>query len=113
MDKEYKNLVLGCQNCKNDFTIESDDFSFYEKMKVPPPTFCPLCRAQRRLAWRNERKLFKVKNFLTGEIIFSSYPSESGRKIMTRASHKISLNFCLSGSSAANNFLSRIEYKIS
>ena len=73
-----------CQNCKENFSIESEDFNFYEKIKVPPPTFCPLCRAQRRLAWRNERKLFKVKNFLTGENMFSTYPTESGRKIMTR-----------------------------
>ena len=27
-----------CQNCKQDFTIESDDFSFYEKIKVPAGT---------------------------------------------------------------------------
>ncbi len=46
-----------CQNCEKKFTIESDDFGFYKKMKVPPPTFCPECRLQRRLAWRNERGL--------------------------------------------------------
>ncbi len=44
-----------CQNCKKDFIIEPDDFSFYEKIKVPPPTFCPECRLVRRLARRNER----------------------------------------------------------
>ncbi|MCX6723666.1 MAG: hypothetical protein NT155_00640 [Candidatus Staskawiczbacteria bacterium] len=43
-----------CQNCKKDFVIESDDFDFYEKMKVPAPTFCPECRYQRRLTNRNE-----------------------------------------------------------
>ncbi len=48
-----------CQNCKNDFIIEPDDFSFYEKIKVPPPTFCPECRQQRRMSWRNERTLYK------------------------------------------------------
>ncbi len=80
MKKETKT----CQNCKKDFTIEAEDFNFYEKIKVPPPTFCHLCRAQRRLAWRNERKLFKAKNFLTGKEIFSSYPQESRRQIMTR-----------------------------
>jgi hypothetical protein len=48
-----------CQNCKTDFTIDQDDFSFYEKIKVPPPTFCPDCRAQRRFIWRNERTLYK------------------------------------------------------
>jgi hypothetical protein len=48
-----------CQNCKNDFTIESDDFLFYEKIKVPAPTFCPECRLVRRLLWRNERSLYR------------------------------------------------------
>jgi len=38
--------------------IELDDFSFYEKMKVPAPTFCPECRLIRRLARRNERVFY-------------------------------------------------------
>ncbi|MEK7099238.1 MAG: hypothetical protein AAB916_01830 [Patescibacteria group bacterium] len=50
-----------CQNCKNPFTIEPEDFAFYEKMQVPPPTFCFDCRLQRRLAFRNERILYKKK----------------------------------------------------
>ena len=48
-----------CQNCQKDFTIEPDDFAFYEKMKVPAPTFCPECRLQRRLAWRNEKSFYE------------------------------------------------------
>ena len=48
-----------CQNCKNEFHIEPEDFEFYAKIKVPPPTFCPDCRLQRRMAWRNERSLYK------------------------------------------------------
>jgi len=47
-----------CQNCKKDFTIEPDDFKFYEKIKVPSPTFCSECRHQRRLAIRNERVFY-------------------------------------------------------
>jgi hypothetical protein len=47
-----------CQNCKNKFTINQEDFNFYKKIKVPPPTFCPECRFQRRLSWRNERSLY-------------------------------------------------------
>jgi len=50
-----------CQNCKKDFVIESEDFVFYEKMKVPPPTWCPECRLIRRLAYREERSFFKDK----------------------------------------------------
>lgn len=48
-----------CKACKSDFIIEPDDFGFYEKMQVPPPTFCSQCRLIRRLAWRNERSLHR------------------------------------------------------
>jgi hypothetical protein len=54
-----KSETRNCQNCKKDFTIESEDFNFYEKIKVPPPTWCPECRQQRRYAWRNERTLYR------------------------------------------------------
>jgi hypothetical protein len=50
-----------CQNCKKDFTIEPEDFNFYEKIKVSPPTFCPECRTTRRLCWRNEMALYRRK----------------------------------------------------
>lgn len=42
-----------CQNCKLEFIIEPDDFSFYEKIKVPAPTWCPECRLIRRFAFSN------------------------------------------------------------
>jgi len=73
MENEYKNLVLGCQNCKKDFTIESEDFSFYEKIKVPPPTFCSECRKQRRLAFRNTHSLYKRKDSFSDKDIISIY----------------------------------------
>ena len=73
-----------CQNCKNDFTVEVEDFSFYEKMQVPAPTFCSLCRAQRRLAFRNQRNLYKRKSDYDGKEIFSMYASDSPVKIYER-----------------------------
>ena len=57
MEKETKQ----CQNCKSEFTIEPEDFVFYEKMKVPAPTWCSRCRLIRRMAYRNERTLYKRK----------------------------------------------------
>jgi len=62
-----------CQNCKNEFSIEADDFSFYEKMKVPAPTFCPDCRLQRRLSFRNERMLYHRDCDLCGKKSISIY----------------------------------------
>jgi hypothetical protein len=55
-----------CQNCKQKFVIEPDDFLFYEKMKVPAPTWCPECRMMRRMTWRNEYTLYKRKCDATG-----------------------------------------------
>src|SRR3989338_5722472 len=48
-----------CKNCHSSFIIEPDDFGFYEKIKISPPTWCPECRLQRKLTWRNERTLYK------------------------------------------------------
>jgi hypothetical protein len=73
-----------CPNCKKDFTVEAEDFNFYEKIKVPAPTWCPECRIIRRFVFRNERKLFKVKDAFTGESIFSLYPAQAERKIITQ-----------------------------
>lgn len=66
-----------CQNCKKDFNIEPDDFSFYEKIKVPPPTFCWRCRAIRRMAFRNMRHLFARTCSATGSKIFTLMPPEN------------------------------------
>lgn len=66
-----------CQNCHSNFIIEPDDFSFYEKIKVPPPTFCPECRAIRRMSWRNERSLFKRQCDFKRENIITMFHPES------------------------------------
>ncbi len=73
--------VKTCQNCKQEFLIEPDDFSFYEKIKVPPPTWCPECRMIRRFAHRNERNLFRATDVLTGKEIFSGIPPHALVKI--------------------------------
>ena len=65
-----------CQNCKKEFVIEPDDFSFYEKIKVPPPTWCLECRLIRRFAWRNERSLYKRVCGLCKRSIVAMYHEE-------------------------------------
>ncbi|MEI8269876.1 MAG: hypothetical protein WCG45_00745 [bacterium] len=68
-----KEETKNCQNCKKDFVIEQEDFNFYERIKVPPPTFCPECRLIRRMAFRNERRLFRRKDANTNQEIFSAF----------------------------------------
>ena len=68
--------TYNCQNCKEEFVISPEDFNFYTKIKVPVPTFCPKCRMQRRMVWRNEHFLFKKKDIF-GKVIFSGYHQDS------------------------------------
>jgi len=73
MESETRN----CQSCKKDFTIEPDDFGFYEKIKVPPPTFCSECRMIRRMNFRNARALYKRKVEHAEADVFSSFRPDS------------------------------------
>ncbi len=75
---EYKAENKTCQNCKKDFTIEPEDFGFYEKIKVPPPTWCPECRMIRRMNYRNERSLYKQDCALCKKPIITMYNSKDG-----------------------------------
>jgi len=86
MNKEYKNLVLGCQNCKKDFIIEPEDFLFYEKIsstgpKIPPPTFCPYCRMIRRMLFGNLSTFYKKKCDSCGELSIGLYPPDGKSKM--------------------------------
>src|SRR3989344_1183218 len=65
-----------CQNCKQNFTIEPDDFKFYEKISVPPPTWCPECQLMRRLSFRNERMLYRRNESLEGHEIISIFSAD-------------------------------------
>jgi len=71
-----KSETKQCQNCKNDFIIELDDFSFYEKIKVPPPTFCPECRMKARYAFRSQTSLYRRICDLCKSSIISMYAPE-------------------------------------
>jgi len=65
-----------CQNCKQNFVIEPEDFDFYKKVSVPPPTFCPDCRLQRRLAWRNERSFYRRTCSICNKEVVARYAPE-------------------------------------
>lgn len=71
-----------CKQCSVSFSITDKDMEFYgkvspmfgnKKYQIPAPTLCPDCRQQRRLTFRNERKLYKRKCDTTGKDIVSIY----------------------------------------
>ena len=65
-----------CQNCKQNFNIEQDDKSYYEKIKVPSPTWCPKCRAERRLSFVNVWSIFWRNCDKCGKKTMSAYPQD-------------------------------------
>jgi hypothetical protein len=70
-----------CENCAQEFRIEPDDFVFYQKIRVPPPTRCPHCRMIRRFLFRNNRLLFRRREEREGKEIFSGFPPGAPVKV--------------------------------
>lgn len=79
-----------CKNCSESFEITDADLAFYDeiapligggKIQIPSPTFCPDCRSQRRMAYRNERVLYKRKCDGTGKDILSVFSEDKKYKI--------------------------------
>nr|MBP6060520.1 hypothetical protein [Candidatus Paceibacterota bacterium] len=70
-----------CQKCKKSFEINGEDKNYYEMMKVPFPTFCPECRFQRRLTFRNDRTLYKRACEICKKEVISVYRPNGGVKI--------------------------------
>ncbi len=79
-----------CLQCRRDFEITPEDLRFLDafapsfggkKESLPPPTLCPACRKQRRLAFRNERKLYHRKCDLTGKQIISIFSPDKPLKV--------------------------------
>jgi len=83
-------MQKNCKKCNLSFEITTEDLEFYKKIspkfwdkifEIPTPTLCPECRQQRRLAWRNERKLYKRKCDATGEVMISIYSPDKQYKV--------------------------------
>ena len=66
-----------CKKSGQPFLITDEDVQFYQKMDVPLPTLCPEERQRRRLAWRNERTLYKRKCSGSGKTIIGMYPENT------------------------------------
>lgn len=71
-----------CKKCHQNFQINQDDFSFYEKIKVPVSKICPDCRFQLLSLWRNEMTLYSgIKCDLCKKYILSMYHHKSSYKV--------------------------------
>lgn len=69
-----------CKNCQIQFEITDVELRVFEKLGVPPPTLCIDERHRRRLAFRNERKIYKDTCDLTGKPIISLFSPDKNLK---------------------------------
>lgn len=62
-----------CRKCSQSFEILNQDLEYYRRLSPPvsPPTLCPQCRKQRRLAFRNERCMYVAQSALSGKRLIS------------------------------------------
>ena len=70
-------MTKTCQSCGISFEIIADDARFYERVRVPVPTWCPECRMIRRYMRRNERALYKRACGLCGAEKISMFSAAS------------------------------------
>jgi hypothetical protein len=73
-----------CQNCKHEFVIEPDDFAMYEKMDLPAPTACPICRFKYLLAFWVFGRFRITKSALSGKTIITVLPESAPFPIYDR-----------------------------
>jgi hypothetical protein len=87
-EKILENKV--CKKCNSSFEITDKDLEFYKKISptfnwkkylIPPPMLCPDCRQQRRLSFKNDRKIYKRTCDASWKQIISIYSPEKKYKI--------------------------------
>lgn len=79
-------MSKNCRQCRNQFEIDQEELDFLEqiapvyqgkKYPIPSANFCPQCRLQRRMSFRNERALYHRTCDATGKNILSCYSPET------------------------------------
>ena len=63
-----------CQNCKQEFVIEPDDFAYYERLELPLPDKCVYCRWKYLLAFWVFGQFRITKSALSGKRIITVLP---------------------------------------
>lgn len=79
-----------CAQCSTSFELNDDDLRMLDllspeiggiKQSLPPPTLCPDCRLQRRMACVNQLNLYERKCDLTGASVISNLRPGSPYKV--------------------------------
>ena len=85
--------IKKCKQCNEEFKITDKDLEFYKKIspkfdgkifEIPSPSFCPDCRLQRRLSFRNEKSLYRRKCDATWKDIISMFSPDKNYKVVSQ-----------------------------
>lgn len=76
--------MKSCKQCKTDFEISAKDQAFYQKMDVPEPVLCMMCRREHLLVWRNQRILYGRTCDKTDKQIISVFAPDCGYTVYDR-----------------------------
>ncbi len=85
-----------CRHCGESFPITDKDMEFYKKVSptfggkkylIPPPALCPDCRQQRRLAFRNERKLYKKISSKSNKEIVTQFSPDKDIHVLSMSEY--------------------------
>ncbi len=85
--------MKSCAQCQSTYIVTDTDRQFYKRIsptfngktyQIPEPTLCPECRLQRRLSFRNDRKLFERTCDKSGNKLISMYPSGTKTAVYDR-----------------------------
>jgi hypothetical protein len=72
-----------CQSCRCLFDVYQPEQELLGAMDLPcPPRFCPRCRRQRRLAFRNERRMYHRICDESGRRTVALYPQDAKDRVV-------------------------------
>ena len=73
---------MKCSECGQQFEYLQGEQEAYARFDFNMPPNCPECRQRRRLAFRNEKKLYYNQSFMSGKKIIALYPEESPFRVV-------------------------------
>lgn len=73
-----------CIECHQEFTVSPQDRAILDKLELPTPALCGTHALQRRLAYRNERYLYRRECELCGVSMLAQFSKESSMHVYCR-----------------------------
>lgn len=84
---------MKCRKSNREYLVRNEDIAFYQRVSpiingktylIPPPTLAPTERERARLAFRNERTLYKRISDLSNQEMISIYHPDSPYQVYTQ-----------------------------